>query len=160
MSFATLDFDKMTAKEETMIKWDGRDREILELAIKNGDYDLVKFVIDRRKEDSTEFLTDIYLRMTEVSDYKIFDLLFDHGMDAEDAPEGTLESPLVVACLENRTDIVRSILKNNAKKGYSTYAYVSLKDYSSLYDIAMENYNFQMFKLLKIIVAKICPTKR
>lgn len=135
------------SKREAVDK-DGRDREILELAIRHSDYDLVKFVIDGRKEGSTELLTGVYFQMTEVSDHRIFDLLFEHGMDTEGDPEGTLESPLLVACLNNRTEVVRSILKHNSQKISGTYIYVSLKEFRSLYDIALGNYNFQMFKVL------------
>ena len=117
----------------------GKSQKYLELAIEHDDYDLVKLAIDKcPKEYLEDILFDKYKSLENISDVRIFDLLFDSGMEIDESDN----RPLVVACLENKIEIIRSILERTERPD------MKAGSPDSLYRLSVKNDNYELFKLL------------
>lgn len=114
-------------------------REYLELAMKYDDYDLAKLALNKcPEEDLSEVMEVAFAHLKNLSNHRIFELLFNSGM--ENCEE--IRSCAMNACINNNFDLLEVILNNCSK------ICMNVGDNGSLYRVAMSNDNFEMFKFL------------
>lgn len=114
-------------------------QEYLELAMKYDNYDLAKLALDKcSEEDFMEVMEIAFTHLKNLSDHRIFELLFRSGI--ENCEE--LQACAINACVNNNFDLLAVIL-NKCNK-----ICTNIGDNGSLYRIAAFNDNFEMFKFL------------